>query len=65
MLKLNELQKFINNKVSTECNSLSHLHVNVISHCHIVSKHDVRKVISNSQCEKDGYIVIYLHYLPL
>ena len=39
--KLNELQKSINDiKVSTECNSLPHVDVNDISHCHIISKHD-------------------------
>ena len=40
------------NKVSIECNSLPHVDDNDISHCHIVSKHDVRKAISNLKSEK-------------
>ena len=44
--KFSKLQTSINNKVSIECNSLPHVDDNDILHCHIVSKHDVRKAIS-------------------
>ena len=49
--KLSKLQTSINNKVSIECNSLPHVDDNDISHCHIVSKYDVRKTISNLKSE--------------
>ena len=46
-IKLRNLQKSISNyEVSTECNSLPHVDDNDTSHCHIVSKYDVRKAIS-------------------
>ena len=77
--KLSKLQTSINNKVSIECNSLPHVDDNDISYCHIVSKYDVRKAISNLKSEKVDeqgtffqiifsmvqicYIVIYLYYL--
>ena len=38
--------------MSIECNSLPHVDDNDISHCHIVSKYDVRKAISNLISEK-------------
>ena len=38
--------------MSIECNSLPHVGDNDISHCHFVSKHDVRKAISNLKSEK-------------
>ena len=50
--KLSKLQTSINNKVSIECNSLPYVDDNDISHCHIVSKYDVRKAISNLKSEK-------------
>ena len=50
--KLSKLQTSINNKVSIECNSQPHVDDNDISHCHIVSKYDVRKAISNLKSEK-------------
>ena len=45
--KLSKLQTSINHKVSFEWNSLPHVDENAIFHCHIVSKYDVRKAISN------------------
>ena len=50
--KLSKLQTSINNKVPIECNSLPHVDDNDISHCHIVSKYNVRKAISNFISEK-------------
>ena len=45
-IKLSNLQKSISNKVSTDCNSQPHIH------CHIVSKHDVRKAINKLKTDK-------------
>ena len=39
-------------KVSTECTSLPHVEDKDTSHCHIVSKHDVRKAISKLKTDK-------------
>ena len=46
------MQKSISNKVSTDCNSQPHVDDKDTSHCHIVSKHDVRKAISKLKTDK-------------
>ena len=46
------MQKSISNKVSTDCNSQPHVADKDTSHCHIVSKHDVRKAISKLKTDK-------------
>ena len=51
-IKLSNLQKSISNKVSTDCNSQPHVDDKDTSHCHIVSKHDVRKAISKLKTDK-------------
>ena len=51
-IKLSNLQKSISNKVSTDCNSQPHVDDKDSSHCHIVSKHDVRKAISKLKTDK-------------
>ena len=51
-IKLSNLQKSISNKVSTDCNSQPHVDDKDTSHCHIVSKHDVRKAISKLKIDK-------------
>ena len=46
------MQKSISNKVSTDCNSQPHVDDKDTSHCHIVSKHDVRIAISKLKTDK-------------
>ena len=46
------MQKSISNKISTDCNSQPHVDDKDTSHCHIVSKHDVRKAISKLKTDK-------------
>ena len=46
------MQKSISKKVSTDCNSQPHVDDKDTSHCHIVSKHDVRKAISKLKTDK-------------
>ena len=46
------MQKSISNKVSTDCNSQPHVDDKDTSHCHIVSKHAVRKAISKLKTDK-------------
>ena len=51
-IKFSNLQKSISNKVSTDCNSQPHVDDKDTSHCHIVSKHDVRKTICKLKTDK-------------
>ena len=64
------MQKSISNKVSTDCNSQPHVDDKDTSHCHIVSKHDVRKAISRlktdkideqGKCFSNNYVYVYIY----